>query len=55
MVLQWRLPSDTYLPSGFFLPGKADAHQFQRNFEKILSSLPTTLLVCSSGKADLLA
>jgi hypothetical protein len=40
---------------GFFLPDKADAHQFQRNFQKILSSLPTTLLVCSSGKADLLA
>ncbi len=40
---------------GFFPPDKADAHQFQRNFEKILASLPTTLLICSSGKADLMA
>lgn len=39
---------------GFFLPNRADARQFQRNFNKILASLPTTLLVCSTAKCALL-
>jgi len=30
------------------------AAQFQQYFDKIMSELPTTLLVCSSGEVDLL-
>jgi len=33
-------------------PG-ADAKHFHDNFERLLEGLPTTLLVCSSGDADL--
>ncbi|MFC1783235.1 amino acid permease [Planctomycetota bacterium] len=40
---------------GFNAPEEKEVQTFQDNFEAILSELPTTLLVCSAGEADLLA
>ncbi|MBN1106742.1 MAG: amino acid permease [Deltaproteobacteria bacterium] len=42
---------------GFKVPEERgeDAYRFQMHFERMLSGLPTTLLVSSSGEADLLA
>lgn len=40
---------------GFSPPEEKDAQRFRENIEKILAGLPTTLLVCSAGEADLLA
>jgi hypothetical protein len=40
---------------GFNVPDEKEAEEFHNNFENILSLLPTTLLVYSSGEADLLA
>jgi len=40
---------------GFNVPEESNAQVFQDYFEEMLSSLPTTLMVCSSGEADLLA
>jgi len=40
---------------GFAVPEEDAAHDFQTRIEDVLSRLPTTLLVCSSGEADLLA
>jgi amino acid transporter len=42
---------------GFKVPEEReeDAYRFQMHFERILSGLPTTLLVSSSGEADVLA
>jgi amino acid transporter len=40
---------------GFNVPQEGEAQVFQDYFEEMLSGLPTTLLVCSSGEADLLA
>ena len=40
---------------GFRVPDESDAEAFKNNFEQMLCGLPTTLLVCSSGEADLLA
>lgn len=40
---------------GFNMPDESDAQGFQAYFEQMLSGLPTTLLVCSSGEADVFA
>ena len=40
---------------GFNVPEERESLEFQKCYEEILSDLPTTLMVCSSGKADLLA
>jgi hypothetical protein len=40
---------------GFNVPGKSEAREFQERYEERISDLPTTLLVCSSGKTDLFA
>ena len=40
---------------GFILPDEEEAEQFQSRYEEMLSGLPTTLLFCSSGEADLMA
>ena len=40
---------------GFNAPEEKDAQASHDNLEAVLSELPTTLLVCSSGEADLLA
>lgn len=42
---------------GFKVPQEKeeDAYRFQMHFERMLSGLPITLLVSSSGEADLLA
>jgi amino acid transporter len=40
---------------GFNVPEESNALVFQNYFEEALSGLPTALLVCSSGEADLLA
>jgi amino acid transporter len=40
---------------GFNVPEEEAAAQFQQYFDKIMSELPTTLLICSSGEVDLLA
>jgi amino acid transporter len=40
---------------GFNVPEEKAAGQFQQYFDQIMSELPTTLLVCSSGEVDLLA
>ena len=39
---------------GFIVPEEEDAHGFQESYEKMLKNMPTTLLVSSSGEADLL-
>jgi hypothetical protein len=39
---------------GFNVPDENAAGQFQQYFDEMLSELPTTLLVCSSGEVDLL-
>ncbi len=39
---------------GFNVPEENAASQFQQSFEEMLSELPTTLIVCSSGEVDLL-
>lgn len=39
---------------GFNVPEESDAESFRNYFEKLLSELPTTLMVCSSGEADLM-
>jgi amino acid transporter len=40
---------------GFKVPEPVGAGEFQRRFDAMLAGLPTTLLVCSSGEADVLA
>lgn len=40
---------------GFMVPEENDSDRFQSQYEEMLSGLPTTLMFCSSGKADLLA
>ncbi|MBN1945277.1 MAG: amino acid permease [Bradymonadales bacterium] len=40
---------------GFNLPAVGQEMEFQSRFNKLLLGLPTTLLVCSSGEADLAA
>ncbi|MBN1903619.1 MAG: amino acid permease [Deltaproteobacteria bacterium] len=40
---------------GFIMPEEKEAVEFQSRYEKMLSGLPTTLLFCSSGEADLMA
>jgi len=39
---------------GFNVPEENEARKFQQYFEELIAELPTTLLVCSSGEADLL-
>jgi hypothetical protein len=39
---------------GFNVPEEDRAGHFQQYFEEMMSELPTTLLVCSSGEVDLL-
>ena len=38
-----------------YLIDKQEGQRFQQRFEEMMSGLPTTLLICSSGEADLLA
>jgi hypothetical protein len=38
---------------GFNVPEEDEVGPFQQYFEEMMSGLPTTLLVCSSGEADL--
>ena len=40
---------------GFIIPQEEEAAGFQARYEEMLSGLPTTLLFCSSGEADLMA
>ena len=40
---------------GFVLPEEEEAVQFQSRYEELLSDMPTALLFCSSGEADLMA
>ena len=40
---------------GFMVPEENHSDKFQSQYEEMLSALPTTLLFCSSGEADLLA
>ena len=40
---------------GFMIPEEEDAEKFQAQYEGMLEGLPTTLLFCSSGEADLMA
>lgn len=40
---------------GFNVPEESEAWEFQQRYEEIIVDLPTTLMVCSSGKADLFA
>jgi len=40
---------------GFNVPEEREAQGFQQRFEGLMSELPTTLLVCSSGEADIFA
>ena len=54
-VLQRHSQNASVVLLGFNVPEEKNAHSFQNNFEKFLTGLPTTLMVCSSGEADLLA
>jgi Solute carrier family 12 len=40
---------------GFNVPEISASSEFQRRFDALLEGLPTTLMVCSSGEADVLA
>ena len=40
---------------GFIIPEEEKADEFQAQYEGMLEGLPTTLLFCSSGEADLMA
>ncbi len=40
---------------GFIMPEEEEAEEFQARYEAMLSDMPTTLLFCSSGEADLMA
>ena len=40
---------------GFILPEEEEAVEFQSRYEEMLSNMPTALLFCSSGEADLMA
>ena len=40
---------------GFVLPEEEEAMHFQSRYEEMLSDMPTALLFCSSGEADLMA
>jgi hypothetical protein len=52
----WRHSGDaSVVLMGFNVPEEEDIELFRNRFEEMLSNLPTTLLVCSSGEADLLA
>ncbi|MBN1268115.1 MAG: amino acid permease, partial [Kiritimatiellae bacterium] len=65
MVVVSKDPFDTVLPAysrdagvvflGFQPPDEEHAVDFHRHYQGLLSDMPTTLLVCSNGEADLLA
>jgi hypothetical protein len=40
---------------GFNVPEIGACHEFQRRFDLMLEGMPTTLLVNSSGEADVMA
>jgi hypothetical protein len=40
---------------GFNVPGISACQEFQRRFDLMLAGMPTTLLVYSSGEADVMA
>ena len=40
---------------GFQIPSEPDAGGFHHRFSELAADLPTTILVCSTGDADLLA
>jgi len=54
-VLSRHSEDATVVLMGFNVPEEDEAKAFRDRFEELLSGLPTTLLVCSSGEADLLA
>lgn len=54
-VLQRHSDDATVVFLGFNVPEASAALSFQSYFEKLMSGLPTTLLISSSGEADLLA
>jgi len=53
-IIQLHSSDATVVFLGFNVPEETDARSFQIRFENIMEKLPTTLLVCSSGEADLL-
>jgi hypothetical protein len=54
-VMQRHSGDATVVFLGFNVPEEQEGRQFQHRFEEMMSGLPTTLLICSSGEADLLA
>ncbi|MGD8513079.1 MAG: amino acid permease [Deltaproteobacteria bacterium] len=54
-VIQRHSGDATVVFLGFNVPEEQEGRQFQHRFEEMMSGLPTTLLICSSGEADLLA
>jgi amino acid transporter len=54
-VLRRHSEDATVVLMGFNVPEESAAEIFRNRFEELLPRLPTTLLVCSSGEADLLA
>ncbi len=54
-VLQRHSKDASVVLLGFNVPRENEARAFQQRYEQILSDLPTTLMVCSSGKDDFLA
>ena len=54
-VIQRHSGDATVVFLGFNVPEEQEGRQFLHHFEEMMSGLPTTLLICSSGEADLLA
>lgn len=52
-IIQRHSRDATVVFLGFNVPEETDARSFQMQYETIMEKLPTTLLVCSSGEADL--
>jgi hypothetical protein len=54
-VLHRHSKNASVLLLGFNVPEMSESSEFQRRFDAMLEGLPTTLMVCSSGEADVLA
>jgi hypothetical protein len=54
-VLQHHSADASVVLLGFNVPKEGSALVFQFHFEQVMDNLPTTLLIASSGQADLFA
>jgi hypothetical protein len=54
-VLQHHSADASVVLLGFNVPKEGSALAFQFHYEQVMDNLPTTLLIASSGQADLFA